>query len=112
MQPTQAQHLARLISADARFEVWAPPTMGVLVWRPRHSSAAEVRARMVGAWVSLTTIDGEAWLRCVAANPHAQPELVLQSAVEALVQLQAAPTVRLVVQLGLQAEAEAEAWAS
>ena len=56
----------------------------MLVWRPRRAAAADVRARLRGAWVSLTVIDGETWFRSVAANPNAEPELVLARVVEAL----------------------------
>ena len=54
------------------------------MWRPRRVAAADVRARLRGAWVSLTVIDGETWFRSVAANPNAEPELVLAHVVEAL----------------------------
>ena len=35
------------------------------------------------AWVSLTQIDNETWLRSVAANPGADPEFVFQQVLEA-----------------------------
>ena len=80
----KAAELARLIEHDRRFELWGAPTTGVVVWRPRSESAIEVRARIRDGWVSLTDIDGESWLRCVAANPSANPEFVFGCVVDAL----------------------------
>jgi len=80
-------HLASLVESDERFELWGVPTSGVLVWRPRREPAAEVRARLCGAWVSLTIIDGETWFRSVGANPQADPALVFRSVVDALADL-------------------------
>jgi len=80
----KAEQLAALVDADPRFELWGPPTTGVVVWRPTALSAADVRARLVDAWVSLTDIDGELWLRSVAANPSADPTHVFERVVAAL----------------------------
>jgi L-2,4-diaminobutyrate decarboxylase len=67
----------------------APP-LGIVVWRPKPAAAgptaAEAQAALEGAWVSVSDIDGEPWFRCVAANPHADPEWVFErvaAAVEA-----------------------------
>ncbi|MBT6277101.1 MAG: aspartate aminotransferase family protein [Chromatiales bacterium] len=75
---------AGLIDADDRFELWGPPTTGIVVWRPRHIGPGALRDRLQDAWVSLTDIDGEVWLRCVAANPSADPEWVMQRVIAAL----------------------------
>jgi L-2,4-diaminobutyrate decarboxylase len=90
----KAQALCQLVSQDERFELWTGAgcgstgagagATGVVVWRPRDVPAAEVRDRLRGAWVSLTDIDGERWLRCVSANPSADPELVFAAVVAAL----------------------------
>ena len=85
----KAKALCRLIEQDERFELWAgggstAGATGVVVWRPRNVPAAEVRDRLRGAWVSLTEIDGERWLRCVSANPSADPERVFAAVVAAL----------------------------
>ena len=65
--------LARL---DDRFECWGPATTGVLLWRPRHQDPRAVRDRLSDAWVSLSAVDDQVWLRSVAANPSADPEHV------------------------------------
>ena len=80
----KAAALAKLVAADHRFELWAAPTTAVVVWRPRGVSASEVRARLQGAWVSLTVIDDETWFRSVAANPAADPELVFGRVAQAV----------------------------
>ncbi len=80
----KADQLADLIAADDRFELWGPNRSGVVVWRPKRATAVEVRARLRDAWVSLTDIDGEFWLRSVTANPSADPAHVFERVVAAL----------------------------
>ena len=78
----RAAQLAELVEHDERFELWGVPTTGIVVWRPVDScgcSVSEVRARLKGAWVSLTEIDGAMWFRSVATNPKADPLLVFES---------------------------------
>ena len=87
----KAQTLAELVAADSRFELWGAPTAGVVVWRPRGVPAAEVRARLFGAWVSLTAIDGEIWFRSVAANPAAEPRRVFAQVQEAVAAVAGSP---------------------
>ena len=65
-------------------ELWGEPTTGVVVWRPKDSDAARLRGRLLDAWVSLTELDGEVWLRSVAANPSANVEHVWNRVVTAL----------------------------
>lgn len=80
----KADQLADLVQGDSRFELWGPNRSGVIVWRPRQVRAEEVRARLQQAWVSLTEIDGEMWLRSVAANPSADPEFLFAQVADAL----------------------------
>ena len=80
----QAEVLAAKIQSDARFELWGTPTTGVVVWRPRHLPAGVVRDQLNDAWVSLTDIDGEVWLRSVAANLSADASLVFAKVCAAL----------------------------
>ncbi len=86
-----AGSLAQKVSADPRFELWAPPTSGVVVWRPSNAQPAAVRDRLQDAWVSLTDIDGEIWLRSVAANTSADPDYVFDRVSVALEQVLSAP---------------------
>lgn len=80
----KAQQLAGLVKADGRFELWGPASTGIVVWRPREQDARQVRRALSDAWVSLTDIDGEVWLRCVAVNSSADPEYVFDRVVAAL----------------------------
>ena len=49
-----------------------------------HAQAEEIRSRLKQAWVSLTEINGEMWLRSVAANPSADPDFLFAQVVDAL----------------------------
>lgn len=80
----KAHELARLVEADSRFELWGPVVTGVVVWRPRDADAKLVRDSLTNAWVSLIDIDGEPWLRSVAANASANPQHVFDRVVAAL----------------------------
>ena len=80
----KADQLADLVQGDSRFELWGPNRSGVIVWRPRQVRAEEVRARLQQAWVSLTKINGEMWLRSVAANPSADSDFLFAQVADAL----------------------------
>jgi len=79
----KAEQLASLIEEHPDFEIWGPCRTGIVVWKPKHFPAAEVRSRLKKAWVSLTQIENETWLRSVAANPGADPKFVFQQVLEA-----------------------------
>lgn len=51
-------------------EVWAPPTTGVTVFRPRDCSTTDLHARLPEGMFSLCNLDEQTWLRSVAANPN------------------------------------------
>ncbi len=72
-----AAELARLIEGDNDLELFAPPTTGVVLWRPRDADVRAIRARLRQSYVSLAEVAGETWLRSVAANPLADPRLVV-----------------------------------
>lgn len=80
----KAHHLAGLVNADDRFELWGAAPTGIVVWRPRGRDARSVRQSLSEAWVSLIDIDGEVWLRSVAANASADPQYVFDRVVAAL----------------------------
>ena len=79
----KAEQLASIIEEHPDFEIWGPCRTGIVVWKPKNFPAAEVRSRLKKAWVSLTQIDNETWLRSVAANPGADPDFVFQQVLEA-----------------------------
>jgi L-2,4-diaminobutyrate decarboxylase len=76
--------LAERIRDEPTLELFAPPTTGVVLWRPLHADVRETRTRMRGAFVSLADVKGETWLRSVAANPHADPGRVVDSVLAAV----------------------------
>jgi L-2,4-diaminobutyrate decarboxylase len=79
-----AQRLAARVRHEPRLELFRAPVTGVVLWRPVNEPAAEVQPRVEGAFVSLTTVHGESWLRSVAANPKADPDLVVDAVLAAL----------------------------
>ena len=79
-----SRRLAERVQAEARLELFGPSVTGVVLWRAAGLPAAEVQARLKGAFVSLSTVHAETWLRSVAANPNADPDLVVDAVLEAL----------------------------
>lgn len=82
-----ADQLAERIAREPGLELFAPPVTGIVLWRPRHADARavqQVQERMRGAFVSITEVRGQTWLRSVAANPQAEPDRVVDSVLAAL----------------------------
>jgi L-2,4-diaminobutyrate decarboxylase len=74
--------LARLVEAEPTLEMRTAPQTGVLNWRHVSIDAAEVQRRLPSdIFISITTIDGEPWLRSVCANPMADPRRVVNAVV-------------------------------
>ncbi len=71
-----AEQLYQLIERHPELEARTPPQSGVVNWR-RIDRSHPITAADQGVFVSTTTIEGEPWLRSVAANPMADPELVV-----------------------------------
>lgn len=66
-----ANKLAGLISSRPYLELLAPPQTAVVVWRPtRNDLTEQLFALMPPGSCSLTAINGEWWMRNVAANPN------------------------------------------
>lgn len=80
----RAFRLAELVADHPELELWGPPRVGVVNWRPRGPDPTAVRAAMTDGFVSLTTIAGEVWFRSVAANPFADADVVVNSALAAV----------------------------
>lgn len=72
-----ANRLYELVLAHPALEARTPPQSGVLNWR-RLDQTIPFNAHVEGVFVSTTVIDDEVWLRSVAANPMADPELVVE----------------------------------
>jgi L-2,4-diaminobutyrate decarboxylase len=68
-----ADQLHKLIVDHPALEARTPPQSGVVNWRRIDRRAP----RLGQVFVSTTTVDGENWLRSVAANPMADPDLIV-----------------------------------
>lgn len=74
---TIADRLVSAIEDHADLELFGPNVSGVVAWRHRNHDSDAIRANLHNAFVSTVVIDGVTWLRSVAANPLADPELVV-----------------------------------
>ena len=70
-----ADKLADLLAGDENSELKQYPESGVVNWRPIKQSAEVAISRLFNI-SSQTKIDGEIWLRQVAANPNAAVEKI------------------------------------
>lgn len=59
------------------------PGTGVVLWRHREVHPQTIRRNLEKATVSLVEVNGEPWLRSVAANPLADPMAVIDAVLEA-----------------------------
>ncbi len=76
--------LAQLVDAHEDLESKSAPSCGVLCWRHRRVSVNDIKRHLPeGVLVSTTTINGEPWLRSVAANPNADPAKVVAGVLKA-----------------------------
>jgi L-2,4-diaminobutyrate decarboxylase len=83
-----ADELAELVDAHDDLESRSAPSSGVLCWRHTSVSVDHIRRHLPGdVVVSSTTIDGEQWLRSVAANPSAEPARVVAGVLHAAASL-------------------------
>jgi L-2,4-diaminobutyrate decarboxylase len=79
-----ASNMAGLVGSDSELELFAPPATGVLLWRPRSADTRAVQERLGVAFESLAEVVGETWLRSVAANPEANPTMVVRAVISAI----------------------------
>lgn len=79
-----ADELYELVESSDDFTTRSRPHTGVLCWRHNTTEASTLQARLSDdTFVSTTTIEGEQWLRSVAANPMADPATVFAAARQA-----------------------------
>ena len=85
-----AERLAERIAQEPELELFAPPRTGVVLWRPRKQIDLDLLiGRLEGAFVSKARIGEKQWLRSVAANPMADPDLVVDRVLAASAELAA-----------------------
>jgi len=76
--------LAELVDAHDDLESRSAPSSGVLCWRHTTVSVDDIKRHLPDdVVVSSTTINGEPWLRSVAANPGADPAKVVAGVLQA-----------------------------
>lgn len=76
--------LSQALSEDANWHLFTSPETGVVVFRPSVGQCEDVITNSPRGLVSTTLINGEQWLRAVAANPNADIQRVLNSLNKAL----------------------------
>lgn len=80
-----ADALADRLAGDPRTVLLERPESAVLNWRPADRRAdVDALVRRLGPTSSRTAVDGETWVRQVAANPHADLDAVWASVARAL----------------------------
>jgi glutamate/tyrosine decarboxylase-like PLP-dependent enzyme len=87
-QLDRCMEIARLfgdwIESRRDLELFRRPVTGVLLWRPRDQDIEGFRKRLPAGLASKTMVHGETWLRNVAANPLAQPDLIAAAVTDIL----------------------------
>lgn len=74
-----AEKFAAFVQNDQRLQLLGRPETGVVVWRPREKSVDDVSAALPAGLASRTTVFGEQWLRCVAANPTVKVDAIIDA---------------------------------
>ncbi|WP_282795312.1 aminotransferase class V-fold PLP-dependent enzyme [Streptomyces sp. CC224B] len=76
----RAHDLARLITTPPRFELYAPPTISTVLFRPRATDdhhIAHARRRLLTdgtAVLGRAQLDGRRWFKATLLNPHTTPD--------------------------------------
>jgi len=78
-----AERLAHFMLNHEVIEVKQFPETGVLNWRPKRKEPESVLKKL-GCTTSKTMIDGDVWLRQVAANPYADIDQITEKVIAAI----------------------------
>jgi L-2,4-diaminobutyrate decarboxylase len=80
-----ADELASYVQSRSGVRTYAPNVSGVILWRAENGpDACEIVRRLPAGSASLTSIDGEEWVRHVAANPNVSIEALTGAIARAL----------------------------
>lgn len=71
--------LSAYLENDPHVDLFAPAQSGVLLWRPKHETSQDLRSRLPKGMSSLTEINGQSWVRQVAANPMADLKRITEA---------------------------------
>lgn len=74
-----AEKFAIFVDENPRLELLGHPETGVVVWRPRDKTTREFGTALPTGLASQTTVAGSQWLRCVAANPSADVDAIIEA---------------------------------
>jgi len=75
-----ADELAEFIRGDARLELFAAPTTGIVVWRALEAKTAErLFQKLPMGMISTVTIGQHQWMRNTAANPNVDMPLIIET---------------------------------
>lgn len=74
-----ADAFAAFVEKEPLLELLCYPETGVVVWRPRHKGVQEFGDALPAGLASRTTVAGNQWLRCVAANPVVNIDAVIDA---------------------------------
>lgn len=74
-----SERLADAIADAPGLDLFARPETGVVVFRPVSVGTLDMLRRLPANLASTTVIQGETWLRCVAANPQADINVIISN---------------------------------
>lgn len=77
--------LARALAGNPAWDLFALPETGVVIFRPTAGNCEDVIAQLPAGLASTANINGELWLRTVAANPNVDIEAVLEALARAVI---------------------------
>ena len=66
-----ADTLWQRLEAHPKAQIFGPQVSGVVLWRPNAGHCADILVKLPQGSTSLTKVNGQSWLRNVAANPNA-----------------------------------------
>lgn len=76
--------LAERLAKEEHISLWAAPTSGIIVFRSLTMSTEELYKRLPEGMFSTCILEGEKWLRAVAANPLADIDEIFSAIQEAI----------------------------
>jgi L-2,4-diaminobutyrate decarboxylase len=74
-----ADRFAAFVDEHQGLDLLGQPETGVVVWRPHNKGVQEFGDALPIGLASRTTVAGEPWLRCVAANPAVDIDAVIEA---------------------------------
>ena len=76
--------LAEALQQEENIVLLTMPTTGVTVFRPTNISTEQLYQRLPAGMLSTCIVEGEHWLRSVAANPMADMDKIIDAIRKAL----------------------------